>query len=421
MLPTKRALIAAFAGLACAATASGAAQVPEAAQTTVQHGHWSSTEIVTLKRWVASAPHDALPVISTTQLDEAIASQQLELIAERARTVALRLARMHLLGNATSTERAGWNIVDTDAELAIEPMLERAVADGTLDTFFALMRPSHQEYSALRSAYEKEADAVRRMAIARNMERWRWMPKSLGEDYVLVNAAGFEASLWRGGQIVQKWKVIVGKRSTPTPVFNTKIEGVVLNPWWEIPSSIVRESVGALVRRNPTLARERGYVWGNGRYRQKPGPGNALGLMKLVMPNRYSVYMHDTPNKQLFDEDFRSFSHGCIRTNDAIGFAARLLEGQISREEVDAVLASGKTVTIDLARHIPIYVAYFTAVSDGEGTVTMLSDIYDRDKRIRLTALGRSLRAGSRPIQTEPDQRNKFATCALTDSLSAIG
>lgn len=265
-------------------------------------------------------------------------------------------------------------------------MLDHALADGTLDTFFAMLRPVHSEYSALRAAYAKESDPARRLVIERNMERWRWMPRSLGTDYVLVNTAKFEADLWRGGERAGNWRVIVGKLSTPTPVFDATITGVILNPWWEIPDSIVRESVGSLVRRNPSLARARGYVWSDGRYRQKPGPNNALGQMKLVMPNRFSVFMHDTPNKDLFDKEVRAFSHGCIRTGDAIGYAATLLEGVKTREEVDAIVQAGKTTQIDLSTPLPLYIAYFTAVSDGQGGVELLDDLYGRDSRIREVA-----------------------------------
>lgn len=222
------------------------------------------------------------------------------------------------------------------------------------------------------------------------MERWRWMPRILDPDHVLVNAARFEAEVWREGRKVGTWQIIVGKKSAPTPVFDTRITGVVLNPWWEIPASIVRESVGALVRRNPAAARARGYVWSDGRYRQRPGPNNALGQMKLVMPNPYSVYMHDAPNKQLFAQEVRAFSHGCVRTDNAIGYAATLLEGLMPRERVDEIVASGVSTTVNLAKPLPIYVAYFTATANPEGGVEFLPDIYGRDSRIAVAVRGQA-------------------------------
>lgn len=348
--------------------------------------NWSATDIGTLRRWIAAAPADALPVIPARSLDDAVAAGDSTRIDDEATMLALRLARMHLIGDASASERAGWNIIDTDRDVALEPVLADAVAHDTLDTFFAGLRPLSDDYAALRAAYPQETDQTRRQAIARNMERWRWMPRALGPDYVLVNAARFEANLWRHGAKAATWRVIVGKKATPTPVFDTRITGVILNPWWEVPASIVRESVGALVRRSPATARARGYVWGGGRYRQRPGPGNALGQMKLVMPNPYSVYMHDTPSKQLFDQPVRAFSHGCIRTDNAIGFATTLLDGAMSRAEVDAVVASGKTTTVQLPRALPVYIAYFTAVSNGAGGVDVLPDIYGRDRRIQVAA-----------------------------------
>ncbi len=296
---------------------------------------------------------------------------------EVATALALRLARAHLLGVATPAERAGWRIVDTDSEAldGLEGWLQRALDGNALDSFFAALRPAHPDYAALRTALARETDPDRKLTLARNMERWRWLPRSLGPDYVLVNAAFFEARLWRGGRLVGTWPVIVGKTSTPTPVFSARITGVNLNPWWTIPASIVREKAG----RFPA---SKGYVQSGGQWRQKPGPGNALGQMKLVMPNPYSVYMHDTPSKHLFAREVRAFSHGCIRTGDAIGFAATLLEGVRTRAEVDAVVASGRSVTVDLAAPLPVYVTYFTAAPGGDGQVAIRPDIYRRDGRV---------------------------------------
>lgn len=376
----KRGLLAIIALISCAAA------VPPNDAASRPASLWSYSNISALRRWIAMAPADALPLLSTTQLDKAMASANDDAIGREANALALKLAKMHLLGAAGSAERAGWHIVDTDRTVDLGALLDGALASGTLDTFYAGLRPRHPDYTVLRSAYASETDPERHATIGRNMERWRWMPQSLGPNYVLVNAALFEADLWRGGQRAGTWPVIVGKKSTPTPIFNATITGVILNPWWEIPASIVRESVGGLVRRNPSLARARGYVWGGGRYRQQPGPNNALGQMKLVMPNPYSVYMHDTPSKHLFEREVRAFSHGCIRTGDAIGYAATLLDGVKTREEVDAIVASRKTTSIPLARSLPIYVAYFTAATDANGNLVIQPDIYGRDRRIEVAA-----------------------------------
>lgn len=352
----------------------------------VRAGQWDAGDLARLRHWVAMAPQDALEAPGTDALDRAEAAGDPVALAEAADALALRLARLHLLGGAMESERAGWRIEDTDTAIALEELLESSLAVDTLDAFFVSLRPRHPDYARLREALAAETDAARRRTLARNMERWRWMPRDLGRDYLLVNAALFEAQLWRGGAKAGTWRVIVGKTSTPTPVFAAEVTGVNLNPWWNVPASIVRESVGALVRNNPAAARARGYVWDGGRIRQKPGPSNALGQMKLVMPNPYSVFMHDTPNKELFARELRAFSHGCIRTGDAIGFAKTLLEGVKSGEEVDAILATNESTVVDIARPMPIYIAYFTAGVNGAGELVVADDIYGRDGRIRLAS-----------------------------------
>lgn len=340
---------------------------------------WSYADLAALERWAEAAPLDALPAPSLDSLEAALASGDAARIDSEATALALLLARAHLLGSASPGQRRGWNIVDPDAEIALEPLLALAVENDLIDTFFSQLRPMEPQYSALRAAYSAETDERNRAIIALNMERWRWMPRSLGDDYVLVNTADFEAGLWRGGEPAGTWKVIVGKPSTPTPVFGATITGVTFNPWWEVPASIVRESVGALTRNHPSLARARGYVWGGGSYRQRPGPNNALGQMKIAMPNPYSVYMHDTPNRDLFEQEVRAFSHGCIRTGDALAYAATLLNGVMTDEDVATMVATGQTETVDLAVPLPIYVAYFTATGDGQGGVRIAPDIYHRD------------------------------------------
>lgn len=344
--------------------------------------HWSADQIGTLRHWAVAAPADALPVPDMARLDAAIASGDVATLDRAATEVALRLAQLHLRGSAGNKARKGWKISDKQDVEGLDARLAAAVQAGRIADFLAGLAPRHPDYLALRTALTSEQDPARRALLVANMERWRWMPHDPGASYVLVNAAAFEAGLWRQGERAGTWRVIVGKPKTSTPTFAAQITGVVLNPWWEVPASIVRESVGALVRRNPALARQRGYVWSGGRIRQKPGPGNALGQMKLVMPNPYSVYLHDTPNRALFEEEQRTFSHGCVRVGDALGFAEALLAGAASRAEMDAILAAGETRTVNLERPLPVYVAYFTASVGADGVLTVHGDPYGRDRAI---------------------------------------
>ena len=336
---------------------------------------WRADQARILRQFAVAAPEDALPVLETSQLDSRLREGEGPSLDAAANDLAVRLARMHLIGVSSTEQRAGWRISDSDQEIDIEAWLQRSLAANALSVFFTSVRPAHPDYAALRDSYASETDPGHRLALARNMERWRWLPRKLGSDYILVNAASFEARLWRDGKLSGTWPVIVGKASTPTPVFSALVTGVTFNPWWNIPASIVRERGG----RFPS---SQGYVRSGGQWRQRPGPGNALGQMKLVMPNPYNVYMHDTPNKTLFSRETRTFSHGCIRTGDAIGFAATLLEGGKSRAEVDAVVRSLATVSLDLPKQLPIFVTYFTAAPDGDGAVQFRPDIYQRDARL---------------------------------------
>ncbi len=235
----------------------------------------------------------------------------------------------------------------------------------------------HPYRAALEAAYSTETDPGRLAVLRNNLDRWRDLPAALGRRHVMVNIVAQEVVLWEDNAVVGRWPVIVGRRQTPTEIFSTEITGVNLNPWWYIPQSIVRESIGALVRNSPAEARRRGYVVSNGSYRQRPGPNNALGRMKLVMPNDHAIYLHDTPSQHLFGEDRRTFSHGCIRVEDALGFAATLLG--TTRAAIEAQVASGETRTLSLAEPLPVHIVYFTAVPQADGSIRYFDDFYGRD------------------------------------------
>lgn len=353
------------------------ATVMIAGSSAAQASPWRTDQAQVLRQWVAAAPEDALPVLDTSVLDSALRLGPGATLDTAADALALRLAGLHLLGHSSARQKAGWHIPDSDEQTDLQAALRQAITTDRLARFFSDLRPAHGDYAALRTAYARETDAGRKAVIATNMERWRWMPRSLGQDYLLVNVPFFEARLTRDGTAERTWRVVVGKASTPTPVFSTQITGVNLNPYWNIPASIVREKRG----RFPA---SQGYVQSNGQWRQKPGPGNALGQMKLVMPNPYSVYVHDTPSKPLFARETRAFSHGCVRIDDAVGFATVLLEGSKSGAEVASAVRAGKTVTFDLARPIPVYLAYFTAAPAPDGTIAFRPDIYRQDVKVAL-------------------------------------
>lgn len=303
----------------------------------------------------------------------------------------LHLATDLRQGHVRGARRIGWHIPDPP----IDPVGQRALLAEALASHKVRERldgllPRHSEYLALKAALAATPPADRE-AIERlraNLERWRWMPAELGRRYLLVNVAAMELHVVDNGVVAARHKIIVGKPATPTPQFSTVATGLILNPTWTVPQSIIAESVGRLVRTKPAVARARGYVWsrtasGGLRVIQLPGPGNSLGQMKLVMPNPFTVYIHDTPTKNLFDESVRAFSHGCIRVQDPFALAATLLAGkpEWNRAAIDRV-AAGRALTRASFEPVPVYVTYFTAGTNASGAVEVQADLYGRDEEV---------------------------------------
>ena len=342
--------------------------------------HWTAEQISRLRDWLRIAPQEGLVLPVIPGVANAVETGDAAQIDRAMTALALTLARAYLLGSSGPSARAGWRIAGNDEAIDLSAQLSAALARNDVDGFYAGLRPRNTDYEALRLALLGETDAVKRATLIRNLERWRWMPLDMGHRYLLVNVPGFEVGLWESGRKLEHWRVIVGKPRTPTPVFSAIVTGIIVNPWWDVPPSIVAESVGRLTRTSPAEARRRGYVWGGGSWRQRPGPGNALGQMKLVMPNPYKVYLHDTPGKALFEQPVRAFSHGCIRVGKALDLAARLLG-----RPIDAEVARGRTVTLPIGDPLPVYVTYFTADVSDTGSVEYHRDIYGRDARMGMS------------------------------------
>lgn len=340
---------------------------------------WSEPQLRQLQQLADARTAEGLGNCSITDFSQPNSATDPHRRSRLATVAANELMMAYLEGCSPGSARAKWRIRSDDRYIDTQQLLLKALVRDDLAAYFDALRPRNPQYQALRKAYAAETDEQKRATLAVNLERWRWMPLLMGDKYLLVNAASFEVTLWEDDRKIRTWPNIVGKTKSPTPVFDATVSGVILNPWWEIPSSIVAESIGALVRNHPATARRKGYVVQNGRYRQRPGPGNALGQMKLVMPNPYSIYLHDTPNKNLFSEPVRTFSHGCIRVSGAIDLAKTLLEGAATPEKVDAILASRKTTKLALGKSIPVYVAYFTAEGTEDGGVAYFPDVYKRD------------------------------------------
>ncbi|MFC3266056.1 murein L,D-transpeptidase [Camelimonas abortus] len=219
-----------------------------------------------------------------------------------------------------------------------------------------------------------------------NMERWRWLPRDLGDDYVFVNIPEFRMRLVREGRLAFETRIIVGKPETPTPVFSHEIQYVVLNPYWTVPPSILKKEFLPALARDPQYAARRGYeVIRRGdriTVRQPPGERNALGRIKFMFPNDHAVYLHDTPNRGLFGRNRRAFSHGCVRVDDPLAFATLALGPEWPEQRIRRLLGKGER-TVRLARPLPVHLAYFTASVDAGGTMHAREDIYGVDARMR--------------------------------------
>ena len=331
-------------------------------------------------------------------LRRALAGTDASALNGRATATFLHLAADLGSGHQRDRRSVAWHIVGQARDAAAsDALLQQALASHAVVPALQSLLPQHRQYRLLKAALAATPahDKAGIERLRANLERWRWMPRRLGDRYLLVNVPAFTVSLVEGDRVVERRRVIVGKRSTPTPQFQATVTGVIFNPWWDVPQSIVRESVGSLLRRSPALARARGYTTAGGRIRQKPGPGNALGQVKLCMPNPFAVYLPDTPGKQLFDEETRAFSHGCIRTQDAIGLAATLLRGQAdwSRDDVDRVVQAGRTREVALDRPLPVYVVYLTAAADDSGAIATFPDVYGRDGPVVSALVDRETRS----------------------------
>ncbi len=228
--------------------------------------------------------------------------------------------------------------------------------------------------------------------ILANMERWRWMPRDMGETHIEVNIPDYEAVVIEKGEVIERNRVVVGKEQTPTPVFSDTMKFLIVNPAWNVPQSIIRKEMLPRLAADPDYLYRLGYQVssraGHLVVRQPPGERNALGRIKFVFPNDFSVYMHDTPLRKLFASAKRAFSHGCVRVDDPFRFAETVLgrNNGWSEQRVKKMIG-GKERYIYLPKPLPVYLEYFTAFVDESGELQLRDDVYGYSRRVK-AALG---------------------------------
>ena len=251
--------------------------------------------------------------------------------------------------------------------------------------------------------------ALTKADILANMERWRWMPRDLGAFNVLVNIPEYRLSINRDNQEEYTTRVVVGTVRNQTPVFSDSIRHIVVNPYWNVPSSIVKAEIAPAVLNNPGYIDSHNYDllyqgspispwsvdWNQVsasnfpfRVRQRPGTSNALGQIKFLFPNKHDVYLHDTPSKSLFSRDSRALSHGCVRVQNPLEFAGALLanETKISRGSLEDMFGSAER-WVNPEHQIPVHLAYFTVRVAPDGTLRSFSDIYGHNAAL-IAAMG---------------------------------
>lgn len=237
--------------------------------------------------------------------------------------------------------------------------------------------------------------------IELNLERWRWLPRSLGTRYILVNIPEYLLEVWDRGKVPVTMKVVVGKADTPTPIFNDEMTYVVFSPYWNVPPDIAQgetlpellKDPGFLDRANMEVIDKAGQPVDPStidledpaqyRFRQRPGTGNSLGLVKFMFPNQYNVYLHDTPADSLFARASRSFSHGCVRVEQPEALAAYVLADQPewTPDRIREAMNAEEERTVKLRSPLPVYLGYWTARVSADGAVQFRKDVYGIDAR----------------------------------------
>jgi murein L,D-transpeptidase YcbB/YkuD len=325
--------------------------------------------------------------------------------------VPLVRARMVKLGFLSEENALAWMLGHSmdeaedpaSFELVLDKELSKAVR--AFQESNGIEQTGHIDKATI-NALNGPSDEANLQKLVLNMERLRWLPRELGQRHILVNQAAFELQIIENRTIAWRTKVIVGKPETQTNVFSDLMETVVINPYWNVPKSILTHEMLPHLMENPYYLDDKGYEvvnvqgeivssgsvdwWSYGDkipfdVRQPPGNGNALGNIKFLFPNKHNIYMHDTPHKKLFKEAARAFSHGCVRVEDPRTFAEHVLGWD--RQRIDDMIASGENQEIKLENPVPVHLTYFTAWPDDSGAIRYFDDVYGRDQLLE-RALG---------------------------------
>jgi murein L,D-transpeptidase YcbB/YkuD len=297
--------------------------------------------------------------------------------------------------------------------------LERALGENHIQESLAHLAPATPQYAGLKAQLRRYREMAAKGAgsdagvpvdrrihqMAVNMDRWRWLPADLGSRYLIVNIPAFRLDAIENGRSTLDMKVVVGRKDNPTPVLADEMTTVVFSPYWNIPPDIVQKetlphvlkdaayldknNIEIVRASNDAMPVDAGSIdWNDPdaaakvRFRQKPGAGNSLGLVKFLFPNHFNVYLHDTPAQALFDRIERDFSHGCVRVERPMDLAKYVLRDQPSwtEEKINEAMHSGTERSVALTQPLPVYLVYFTAWEEN-GAARFADDVYGYDRR----------------------------------------
>lgn len=251
---------------------------------------------------------------------------------------------------------------------------------------------------------------ARLQQLLMNMGRMRWLPPDPAGNLIVVNIPEFMLHVYEGKNKAFDMVVVVGKQGTNTTSFTGDLNQIVFSPYWNLPSSIVKNEVLPAMERNPNYLASQNMEIVSDKgdlptIRQKPGPGNALGKVKFLFPNSFDIYFHDTPSKSLFERTKRAFSHGCIRLAEPEKMATYLLRNQPewTPDRINAAMNAGEEKYVKLKDPVPVVITYYTAWVDDAGRLNFREDIYGHDKRLASKMFPSSLQ------QNSPTQKDSMA------------
>ncbi len=346
----------------------------------------------------------------TALLDSMISSKNGDLTAHAPVNRQYNLLKEHLLKYYALEKQGAWDSIAIDQKFykigdhspAIRRIKERLTLTGdlrttdTTDVFDTTLQTAVRHFQhryglkedgAIGTSLMKElnrpiSERIRQLLI--NMERIRWIPADLPADYLLVNIPAYKLFVYQDGKLDWSMNVVVGTTAHNTVIFRGDMKYIVFSPYWNVPPSIIKNEIAPAMKRNPNYLAKKNMEWNGGAVRQKPGPGNSLGLVKFLFPNSYNIYLHDTPSKSLFGETNRAFSHGCIRLSEPKRLAEYLLRNDTAwtPEKITAAMNAGKEKYVTLKPTIPVFIGYFTAWVDSDGELNFRDDIYGHDKKL---------------------------------------